>query len=240
MASRTRVTNVGDSEFGFPAPYSGVLAPGAGAVLAGTPETVIANLGGLESVGSFLKFDQADDQALSPQNSSGTAAGSITSAMLASGAAQGNLGSGVVGVGLAFNTSTHAISLPSSAAGLDMSFNSTTGALSVSSGIAGSGLSFNTSSGAITISAGSITGDKISASQFQRFLVGSAGTAAGVVTLTGSKVADTVETVLSFGTAGGVVAVSTDFEATISVADQIQQTGGNLGTSVLAVLKANS
>jgi hypothetical protein len=81
---------------------------------------------------------------------------------------------------------------------------------------------------------GAVTAAKIDPGAF-RLLAGSGADASvtpQAVTLTGTKVGDIVVGVV---TAGGAT-VSADFESTITVADQIQQTAVDLSTAKIMVL----
>ena len=59
--ARTRVVNRSGGDISLPAPYSGIIASGGGAILEGTPDEVIANMGGLEAIGHGLLFETAGD-----------------------------------------------------------------------------------------------------------------------------------------------------------------------------------
>ena len=68
---------------------------------------------------------------------------------------------------------------------------------------------------------------------------GTGRASAGAITATGAKVGDKVVEVMGFVTSTGVLAsidASGSFESTVTVADQIQQTGSSLGANTYRFL----
>lgn len=102
------------------------------------------------------------------------------------------------------------------------------GLLTATGGFSGSG-ALVTGVTAATVATDGVTADALAATAL-RFLAGVGLASAGAVTLTGAKVGDRVVGVLTPG-----VTQTANFEATISVDNQIQQTGGVLTALTLSV-----
>src|SRR5512147_1332185 len=96
-----------------------------------------------------------------------------------------------------------------------------------------SGGTIDASAGTATLGAGAVALAKIGVAGI-KCLAAAGKNGAGAVTLTGAAVGDRLVAVFGAPTAGGALeakAPGTDFEAAVTVADQIQQvTAGNLST----------